>query len=369
MKFRCQRKEMTEALRLISRAVATKSDTPVLSGIYIETKDNKIMLQATDNKIGFICHIDAQTDEPGRTVITAKYFQEFVNKMPGDVITFEYDTNTKTAKITSDNSHFTLLSINYEDFPVITPLTEGTTFTLNSNMFFNLIRKTSFACSNDENRPLFTGCNLSINNGELTMVATNTHRLSVKKTNINTEENVNITIPAKILNDLTQTASTADPFEITVTCTESKIGFSFADNYMSAGIIKGEFPDYRRAVPKTFATHVHLSSNEFREAIERVALISRTNEYNIIKMHFGENEVVISSQNPEIGKAEEKVSISKTGEDLDIAFNAQYMIDILKIIDAQEIDIDMNNKISPISITEPGDESFLYISTPVRTTD
>ena len=369
MKFTCPRKKIVETLRIVGKAVPAKPDTPILSGIYLETKDNKLTMQTTDNKIGFVCHIDATTEEPGNAVITFRYLQDVINKLPGENVSFTYDTTMNTAKITSDNSQFTLLSMATNDFPVITPLSEGTTFTLNSTDFFNLIRKTSFASSNDENHMLFTGCNINIADGELTMVATNSHRLAIKKTKIENAETLNITIPAKVLNDLTQIQAESEAFDITVTCTENKIGFSFFGNYMFSGIIKGEFPDYKRAVPKSFATKVDINADDFRNAIERVSLISRTNEYNTVKMSFMDNEVIITSQNPEIGKAEERVFINKEGEHLDIAFNAQYMIDILKIIDTPEIHIGMNTKLSPISIEEPNDDSFLYISTPVRTVD
>ena len=257
-----------------------------------------------------------------------------------------------------------------EDFPVIVPVKDGITFTVSNRALTNLIRKTSFACSTEENRPLFTGCNMEIDNDTLTMAATNSHRLAIKKENISPQQNkLKITIPAKILNDLTQIIDSDTETDITITCTESKVGFSFGDNYVFSGIIKGEYPDYKRAIPQNLQITAHISTNEFLEAIERVSLISRTNEYNIIKMKFNEKSVTISSQNPEIGRAEESVPLELEGGDLDISFNAQYMIDILKIIDSDTIDISMSTNIKPISIKAPNDDSFLYISTPVRTTD
>ena len=371
MKFTSSRKELSEVLRIISRAVPAKPDIPILSGIYFETTDKGLMLQSTDNQTGFICHIPAQIEEPGKVVVTAKYILDMVNKLPGANVEFNFDTGTNIVTIKSDNANFTLLSTNPDDFPAATPLEEGTTFTINNNILFNLIRKTSFACSTDKNRPLFTGCNLSINDDELTMVATNTHRLAVKKEKITGEgNNLNLTIPSKVLNDLTQiNLNNEEDFDIKITCAKNKIEFSFNDNYIYSGIISGEYPDYKRAVPKSFDTNVEINVNEFREAIERAALISRTNEYNIIKMRFADNKVNITSQNPEIGKAEETVNAKMEGAELNIAFNAQYMIDILKITDTKTIKMGMNTSISPISITEEDDDSFLYISTPVRTAD
>ena len=369
MKFTCTRKELTDILRIICKATAVKTDTPILSGIYIETEDNKITLQSTDNKIGFICHIPVEVNEPGKIVIAAKYFQEVISKLSGEKVTLHYNSDTNTTKITSDNANFTLLSMNSDDFPVITPLQDGTSFTIKSEILQNLIRKTSFACSTDDSRPLFTGCNLNIDEGKLVMVSTNTHRLAIKEETITDEGNkIKITIPAKVLNDLTPIIGTNSD-DIKIVCTESKIGFFFGDNYLFSGIIKGDFPDYKKAIPPQFKTMAKVKTAEFLQAIERIALISRTNEYNIVKMNFTTDTVTITSQNPKIGKAEETLAIELTGENLNIAFNAQYMIDILKIVDSPDIEISMNTNISPISIKETEDDSFLYISTPVRTTN
>ena len=371
MKFSCSRKKLSDTLRIISRAVASKTDTQILSGIYIETKTDSLCLQTTDNRIGFSFHIPAEIEENGKIVILAKYFIEIVNNLPDDTVDFTYNDETKTAKITSGNANFALLTMNPDDFPVIKPIEDGTNFEINSEIMLQLIRKTSFACATEEAHPLFTGCNLEVNNDTLIMAATNTHRLAIKKAKIDSQPNkIKITIPAKFLNDFTQIASAEKPQKIIINCTESKIGFSFDENYMFCGIIKGDYPNYNKAIPANFSTVVLIDTKEFCSALERVSLISRTNKFNIVKMNFGENKVTMSSKNPEIGTVEETVPLQMLeGEGLNIAFNTQFMIDILKIVDSEKINISLSTNLKPISIRETDDESFTYISTPVRTMD
>ena len=370
MKFKCARKNFADILRIIYKAVPSKNDTPILSGIYIEANDEGLILQSTDNKIGFICRVNADVEEPGKIVIAAKYFQEIINKLPGTDFEFSYDQENNIAHVKADQSNYTFLSMNPNDFPVIKPITDETSFVISNKQLMNLVRKTSFACATDENRPLLTGCNLDIDGNTLTMAATNTHRLAIKREQI-TEQNqkIKITIPARVLNDITQIAGSENAFDIKINCTESKVSFSFGDIYMFSGIIKGDYPEYQKAVPTEFAIKVKLNTAAFREAIERVSLISRTNQYNIVKMTFADDQVKIYSQNPEIGKAEETVAANIEGEALNIAFNAQYMLDLLKIIDSDEITMSMNTNIKPVSIKGTDDEDFTYISTPVRTSN
>ena len=147
MKFSCSRKKLSDTLRIISRAVASKTDTQILSGIYIETKTDSLCLQTTDNRIGFSFHIPAEIEENGKIVILAKYFIEIVNNLPDDTVDFTYNDETKTAKITSGNANFALLTMNPDDFPVIKPIEDGTNFEINSEIMLQLIRKTSFACA------------------------------------------------------------------------------------------------------------------------------------------------------------------------------------------------------------------------------
>ena len=352
----------------MTRAVNSKPQTPILAGIYIKAEKDMLELQATDNETGFICHIPAQIDEEGEIVLAGRYFQDVSGKLPGDTITFDYNNEEKIAHIKSDYSNFTLLCMKAEDFPKITPMESDVNFTIKNTIFNNLIRKTAFSCSTDETRPVFTGCYLEINGNKITMAATNTHRLAVKSDTLDTETNpIKIIIPAKVLTELSAITATDLPIDIKVNCSSNKISFSFENTYMFSRIINGNFPDYNNVIPKSYATKVRLKSDAFKEALDRVTLISRTNQFNIVKMEFADNKAVIFSNNPEIGNAEETIPVNIEGKDITISFNGGYMTDVMKIIDDTDITISLNTVTSPISITENKDDDFIYVVTPVRT--
>ena len=371
MKFRCQRKEFADTLRIVMKAVDSKPEMPLLSGVYIEAKENSLEFQTTDNETGFICRIKAETIEQGKTVLAGKYLYDVTAKLPGNDFDFSYDKETNLATIKSANANFTLLGMEAEQYPTIDKLKdeEGVTFTVANNNLVNAIKKTAFASSDDESRPLFMGCLMEIEGNKLTMVATNSHRMAIKHEKINEEiEKFRTVIPAKVLNDLSQIIVSDLPYDIKVNCTNKKVGFTFGDNYMFSRIIGGDYPEYKRVVPpeERAKVKVLVKSEDFLRAMERVSLISRTNDFNTVKMEFIGDSITVTSNNPLIGKAEEKVHATIEGSDIVIAFNAQYMIDVLKIADAEDIEIKLETPTSPLTIRELNDDSFLYVSTPVR---
>ena len=157
------------------------------------------------------------------------------------------------------------------------------------------------------------------------------------------------------------------PTDVTVTCNYSQISFAFENLYMSSRLIEGAFPDYNRVIPPDFTTTILVNTAYFSAAVDRISLISRSGEYNIIKLDFANSNVKISSNNPAIGNAEEYLPATIEGPDITIAFNAQYISDVLKNIDSPNCRIKLNSALSPAAIREESDTDFIYVVTPVRT--
>lgn len=368
MKFSCTKEQLVHAVQIVQKAVSNKPQMPILSGIYLNAYDQTLELQATDYELGISCKISANIEEPGAIVLSGRYFQEVVRKLPGDTVEIVTNRTDHTLKITSNTAQFNLLSLPAAEFPVLRPLEGNTTFKIRDNVFRELIKKTVFACSTDESRPVFTGGLLDINQNDVLMVATNTHRLAVKKELVDQfDGTIKIIIPSKILNELARIMVSEVPSDVTIHCNPNQIGFTFDNVYILSRLIEGNFPDYQRVIPPDFATKIVIHTDEFMAAVERVSLISRSGDYNVIKLSFKEKSVLITSNNPDIGKAEELVPIELTGNELDIAFNAKYVTDILKNIDSEKFYFSLNTPLSPASIKPINDETYTYIITPVRT--
>lgn len=368
MKITCSKTELVNSIQIISKAVASKPQVPILAGIYLNASNNTLEMQATNNEIGLVAKIEAEVIEAGQITVVGKYFQEVIRKLPGDKITISYDDNEKIINIQSNQANFTLRSMNAAEFPTITPMEGNLQFTIKDNVLRSLVKKTVFACSNDESRPVFTGCYLEVADNQVTMAATNSHRLAVKhETFENNIGNIKIIIPARILSELLHNMTSEIPTDVTVTCTYNQISFAFDNLYMTSRLIEGTFPDYHRVIPPQFNTSVTVATTDFAAAVDRVSLISRSGEYNIIKLEFNNNQIHISSNNPEIGNADESISATIEGPEVNIAFNAQYLSDVLKILESDNCLIKLNQTLSPAAITDNNGDDFIYIVTPVRT--
>ncbi len=370
MKFQCNKNDLVQALQIVSRAVASKPQTPILSGIHLIAKGDTLEMEATDYEIGIVCRIDADIEQEGESVLSGRYLQEVSRNLPDSEIVFEQSAEEPTIHIRSGAANFTLLGMAARDFPGVRKIEEKVSFTIRNTALSKIVRKTSFSCSTDEARPIFTGCLMELAEESIKMVATNTHRLSLEEETLSSfsgqpQQSI---VPARILGELMHTLSSEIPTDVVVKCNYNEISFSFDNIFLMSRLIEGQFPDYRRVIPTDFRTNVILKRTDFLAAVSRVSLIARSSEYNTIRLEFSDGKVHISSNNPEIGNAEETVTAAIDGPDIVIAFNAVYVNDVLKNMDSESFRFSMSEPLKPAMIREfEGDEAFLYVITPVKT--
>ena len=358
---------LNHAVQTVQKAIATKTPMPILTGIYLSAKNNQLELQATNYEIGISCTMDAIVEEPGDIVLSGRYFQELVRKLPGENIEICSSLEDRTIKITSNQAQFNLLSLPAEEFPVLNSPTSDTILTVKDNILRELIKKTVFACANDESKPIFTGALLEIDQHNITMAATNTHRIAIKKDQIgHNVSTVKMIIPSKILNELARIMISDIPMDVTIYYQKNHVSFAFDNIYILSRLIEGNFPDYNKVIPPSFATLITITTDDFMDAVERVSLLARDTDYNIIKLAFKNDCVIITSNNPDVGKACETVPATMQGNEIEIAFNAKYVTDILKNITSDKLIFSLNTPLSPASIKPIDDETYNYIITPVR---
>ncbi len=367
MKIICAKDQLHYAVQVVQKAVATKAPSPILTGIYLSANNGKIELQATDYEIGIKCVINAEIIEPGSIVLSGRYLQDIVRRLPGEQVQIETNQEDHTIKIKSNQAQFNLLSLPAEEFPVLKILSPDNKITIKDNILRELIKKTTFACATDEARPIFTGALLEANENSLRMVATNTHRLALKKENLDFDKTVRMIIPAKILNELARQLTSEIPIDVNIYFHRNQVAFEFEEVYIISRIIEGQFPDYNKVIPANFATSITVNTLEFLDAVNLVSLLARDAEYNVIKFSFREDSITITSNNPDVGKATETIPSHTEGNGLEIAFNAKYIHDIVKNIDSKEMMIYLNTPLSPVCIKQVDDNNYTYIVTPVRT--
>jgi len=366
MKITCNSDSLNKAIQTVQKAIISKPSTPIFSGIHILTLEDKIELQAMDLNMAISCTTEATVEESGEIVVSAKYLSELIRKFPGEQITIEKNAENKTITITSSASEFNLLLMNEEDFPKF-PIFDGNkSIEIPDEKIKDLIRKTIYACSSDESRPLFTGILFDVNSDNITCVGTNTHRLAIKSVPQENSEPMSLIIPSKVLAEIARNLGADVPQMVKISLLNNQIMIVIENVIIVSRLIEGKFPDYRRVIPPKFAVTAKVKVKEFASAVERVSLFSSDGEYSIIKININNNVMTLTSSNPASGTGKEVVTCESDGENLNVAFNSQYVADILKNMESDEVILSLNTSLSPVCVKAVGDDSYTYIVTPVR---
>ena len=258
-----------------------------------------------------------------------------------------------------DASEFPNLNIEEKKEPIIIKKSE----------FKNLIAKTSFAISTQETRPILTGINFKINEDKLECISTDSYRLAKKYVTLDSkiEEDINIVIPGKNLIELTKILEeNEDNIEMHVF--NNKVLFKFDDTLFQTRVLSGTFPDVNRLIPASFELEVKASAAEFYNVIDRAALLTSEKDKNIVKFECEENELIVSSNSPEIGRVEEKMDVEKNNDNnIKIAFSSKFMMDALRTIESKDVVLCFNNDVQPIIIKDDKDKTLLQLILPIKT--
>ena len=350
----CNTSELNKAIQTAQKAITSKPSTPIFSCLHLITCNGRLVIQGMDLNMAISCTIDANITEPGEIVVSAKHISELVRKLSAETVTISKNQENKTIKVASGNSEYQLLLMNEDDYPIA------------DDKIKDLIRKTIFSCSNDEARPLFTGILVESKDDKLTFVGTNTHRLAVKFISQPTQEKLSMIIPSKVLNEISRNLTSDMPQEVKISLLNNQIMVIIDDVIIVSRLIEGKFPDYNKVIPAKFAVKCTVKAKELAGAVERVALFSTDGDYSTVKMSINQGEITITSSSPDVGTGKEVLPCTTEGDALNVAFNAKYILDILKNVDAEEVLLSMNTSLSPVCITAPEEDNYIYIVTPVR---
>ncbi|EIJ80144.1 DNA polymerase III subunit beta [Bacillus methanolicus PB1] len=377
MKLIIQRDRLVQSVQDVMKAVSSRTTIPILTGIKIAATEKGVTLTGSDSDISIESSIPKEEDgdelaeiiESGAIVLQARFFSEIVKKLPTDTVVIEVQNHLQTV-IRSGKSEFNLHGLDAEEYPHLPQIKEENVFRISADLLKMMIRQTVFAVSTSETRPILTGVNWKIEDRELTCIATDSHRLALRKAQIETESNesYNVVIPGKSLNELSKILDDSnDPIDIVIT--ENQVLFKAKHLLFFSRLLEGNYPDTSRLIPTDSKTDVVVNIKEFLQAIDRAALLARDDRNNVVKFSTFENQLIeISSNTPEIGKVIEEVQAqSIDGEDLKISFSAKYMIDALKTLDGTEIKVSFTGAMRPFLIRPINDDSILQLILPVRT--
>lgn len=377
MKFIIQRDKLVQGVQDVMKAVSSRTTIPILTGIKIVAHTEGVTLTGSDSDISIESFIPAEEDgkefveivQTGSVVLQAKFFSEIVKKLPMDIVEIEVGNHHSTI-IRSGKAEFSLNGLDAEEYPHLPQIEEDNIFKIPTDLLKAMIRQTVFAVSTSETRPILTGVNWKLENGELICIATDSHRLALRKAMINSENqsSYNVVIPGKSLSELSKILDdTSEPIELVIT--ENQVLFKAKNLLFFSRLLDGNYPDTSRLIPAESKTNLTLNSKEFLQAIDRASLLAKEARNNVVKLStLSDGMIEVSSNSPEIGKVSEEIQAEEVaGEELKISFSAKYVMDALKALEGTEININFTGAMRPFVIRTKDDDSMLQLILPVRT--
>ena len=368
MKFICYKDKILKALNSVVKGVASKTTMPILEGILIQTNDNEIKLTTYDLEIGIEYTMECEIKEQGSTVVNATMFTEIIRKLPDAEINISLNENNLLI-IECEGSLYKLATMNPEEFPELPKIEVENSITLEQSALKNMIRKTIFAVSSEETRPIFTGCLFEIKENKLNVVAIDGFRLALRKINLPVPVNdFKAVIPAKTLNEVNKILS--DSFEnVQIGVAKNQALFEMENCKLVTRILDGEFLNYKSVIPESWQTRVKVNKASLQDSFERISLISSSSiekeKKYPVKVSVDIGKMTISCTN-QSGDAKEELYISTEGQNIEAGFNPKYFLDCLKAIDEEEIYLEFGTNVSPCLVKSIEDNDYVYMILPIR---
>jgi len=371
MKIVCQKDKILKAINSVTKAVASKTTMPILEGILIQTNDKEVKLTTYDLEIGIEYIIDADVKEQGATVVNAIMFSEIIRKLPDTEIKISLNEQNLLV-IECEGSLYKLATMNPEEFPELPQINIENSIEIEQNTLKDMIRKTIFAVSSEENRPIFTGCLFEIKNNKLNVVAVDGFRLAWKSKFLqNNSNNFEAVIPGRTLNEVNKII--LDSFDsVKIGVAKNQALFEMENCKLVTRLLDGEFLNYASVIPENWETRITVNKNNIQNCFERISLISASSiekeKKYPVKLSVDVGKVTIYCTN-QTGDAKEEMYVSTEGQNLEAGFNPKYFLDALRAIDDEEINIDLGTSISPCIIRPVDEGDYIYMILPIRLKD
>ena len=364
MIFTCEKQEILEGISTVQKAITGKSTMPILEGIYIKTNETSLTLIGSDMDVSIQTTVNANIIEQGSIVIDAKIFGEIIRKLPNATIKIETLEN-QIIRITCEKSVFDVVYMNTNEFPELPEINEDLKISVKQNILKNMIKGTSFAIAQDETRPILQGILFEVKNKNLNLVALDGYRLAIRSEFLDTDIDIEVVIPGKTLNEVSKILEDVDDI-VNITFTNNHILFNLEKTKIISRLLEGKFINYNSLLPQEHKLLVDVNRQELQNAIERASLMAKDGNTNLIKLDIQQDNLVITS-NSQLGKVREEMSIKLQGDEVQIAFNSRYLLDVLKNVEDDEVVMKMTSGISPCVIEEKEMKYiFLYLQMPIR---
>ncbi len=374
MKCTISPQQLGAGLSAVTRAISSRNTLPILSNVLVQAREGAIELTATNIDLTIRHTMPAEVLEEGAITIPARILSEFVSSLPEAPLSWELDPVHQTVRLQSGRFDAHIRGVDAAEFPPLPEVADAQTVELDPQMLLSAIEQTVVAASGDEGRPVYTGVLAEISGADITLVATDGHRLAVRQLRtadgaLPLGDRLSVIIPARALSELARLLkpilSSPGAVTLAVGGTRSQVRFDLPGYSLTSRLIDGVYPNYQKVVPEGAQTVVRASTDELRRTTRVVSLFAR-DAANVLKIRCESSQLVLSANTNEVGDNVASVDATIEGENVGIAFNARYVSDVLALLDSPEVELVLNGTLAPGMVRAAGDDTYRYVIMPVR---
>jgi DNA polymerase III subunit beta len=366
VKISLERDVLLAQLQTVSRVASTRSAIQALSGVQLSVTQDGCELRATDMDVGLRVPLEAEVTREGTVVLPARLMLDVIRSLPAATVTLELRSAEQDVELVSGNARFHIRTLRGDDFPPFPEPEPDTAVEVPAGAFVSTAQKVAGSASRDETRPVLTGILVSASEREVRMVATDSYRLSVKETTLETplSSGFEVNVPARALQELGRLVGHGEDESLSISVRQNQVLFTLGRVILSSRLIDGQFPNYRQLLPESFEHELRLAGGEFTDVVRRISLLAQKNAP--LRLAFAPGELTVSAQTPDVGEASESLPVAFQGEPLEIGFNPEFLRAGLEAIDEGDVLLKLISPLRP-GLIEAADESrFRYLLMPIR---
>ncbi|MGI6653882.1 MAG: DNA polymerase III subunit beta [Christensenellales bacterium] len=361
--------DINHGMSLVTRALSARPTRNVYEGVFAQTVEGGVQLTCTDGIMTIRTIVNAVVAREGSALLPAKLLSELLRKLEGDIV---IRVEESRATVSAQGSRTNMLCMDMSEFPDIQDVAGDNVTTLPQNKLRDAVNRIIFAASSDENRRILTGCLMETYPEEVRFVCLDGFRLAMQRVYVTHElpkgkDSMTSVIPSTVFGEIARMMPDSDN-PATIVCSGTHMMTVFDQTRVYTPLIAGEYINYHQIVPTTWTTEVRVERNALIGAIERAALMAREGKNNLLRLRLEKDQLTISA-NAERGAATEQLSIDFAGSNLDISFNARYLLDVMRNIETQDMSMRFNTNVSPCVICPVTGNQYTYLVLPVRTVD
>ncbi|HET6382678.1 MAG TPA: DNA polymerase III subunit beta [Armatimonadota bacterium] len=366
MRFTCTRANLLYGLQLAVRAAPSRTPLPILSNVLLHAAENQLTLTCYDQEVGVQVKLPATVENAGEATAPARLMAEVVGDLPeADVQVSEDDRSNLV--LSCQTAEFSLAGLPAHDYPRFPDVGEENRMVLPAPMMREIIKQTIFAVSSDDSRPALTGIYFAMGEGKLVAVSTDTHRLCIKDAApAEMAGDAQVIVPERALDQLARSVPADSKENIEFRISRTQALFQWKDITIVSRLIEGPFPHYERVLPKEYEKLLVAEREALQRAVRRTAIVARGERTNRLVLRAAGGTLQLNAESSGLGKAHEEVVVEQEGEEVELAFNCDYLLEVLGVIEAEKVRLEISGALTPCLIRADANADFRYILMPMQ---